>query len=236
MALEGSRGEDFMLQLSGFSDFSIESNKDHRLQIKCPGCLHNGSFEPLGGLQDVRATGKDLFDDDDYSFLRIGIRVCPVSTCRMLVFFTSDWSGADARVHPAPAPNFNPTDLPDKVLRSFQEALLCYESGCFVASAMMVRKTLEEVCCDLHFKGKNLQERIEELKSKVTLPVELLNALHDLRLLGNDAAHFELKNFDEIGKNELDASIDVVKELLKGLYQFKALTGKLSALKKSQTP
>ena len=95
----------------------------------------------------------------------------------------------------------------------------------------MVRRTLEEICEDKGAKGGNLKARITDLESKIVLPRELLEAMDELRLLGNDAAHIEAKTYDQITSNELEVAIVLTKEIMKGLYQYSALLGKLRALK-----
>jgi len=37
----------------------------------------------------------------------------------------------------------------------------------------------------------------------------MLDALHDLRRLGNDAAHVELKYFDEVDKEKVEVALDI---------------------------
>jgi hypothetical protein len=56
--------------------------------------------------------------------------------------------------------------------------------------------------------------------------------LDNLRLLGNDAAHVELKDFDRIGQTEAELAIEIVKELLKGVYQYEDLIARLEALRR----
>jgi hypothetical protein len=65
----------------------------------------------------------------------------------------------------------------------------------------------------------------------VVLPNVLFQAMDELRLLGNDAAHIEAKVFDQIGKAEIEAAIELTKEILKGVYQLDSLVKKLQALK-----
>jgi hypothetical protein len=118
-------------------------------------------------------------------------------------------------------------------VQTLSEAVDCHSHRYFTAAAIMVRRTLEEICDERAAKGKNLRERIKDLRSKVILPPELFEAMHELRLLGNDAAHIEAKTFEEIGKDELEAAILFTKEILKGVYQYKGLLSKLQALKKN---
>jgi HEPN domain-containing protein len=96
----------------------------------------------------------------------------------------------------------------------------------------MVRKTLEELCRDRQAQGKDLRERIRDLGTKIVLPQELLNGLDDLRLLGNDAAHIESREYEKIGKEEVEIGIEFAKEVLKATYQYSALLARLKSLQK----
>jgi len=85
--------------------------------------------------------------------------------------------------------DFNTENIPDQIRSTFVEAVTCHSEQCYAASAIMVRRTLEELCENKSCMGGNLQKRIEALKVNVVLPKELFEALDELRLLGNDAAH-----------------------------------------------
>lgn len=97
----------------------------------------------------------------------------------------------------------------------------------------MVRKTLEELCRERGATGPNLKERIKALQAKVILPSELLEGLDDLRLLGNDAAHVESQEYNQVGKEEVEVGIELAKEVLKAVYQYSALLQRLRGLKKT---
>lgn len=124
------------------------------------------------------------------------------------------------------------TDLPAPVVEALTEAVICHAHDCFKAAAMMVRKCLEEVCHDRHATGDNLKGRIKALGKKVMMPGDLFDGLDDLRLLGNDAAHVESRDYNDIGKEEVEVGIMFTKEVLKAAYQYSSLRAKLSALKK----
>jgi hypothetical protein len=66
------------------------------------------------------------------------------------------------------------------------------------------------------------------------LPKDLLDGLDDLRLLGNDAAHFESNVYDKVGREEVEVAIEVTKEVLKGVYQMSALVKRLRGLQVDQ--
>lgn len=164
----------------------------------------------------------------------VGYRRCPNPACHTHIFVVVR-DGELVASYPAEVIDFDSSDLPAPVLSALEESIRCHAAECYRASALMVRRTLEEVCLDQGATGSNLKERIESLTSKVALPVGFIPALHDLRLLGNDAAHVELKDFDDIGLDEATLAIEIAKQLLQPLYQYGALMTKLAALKK-QTP
>ena len=76
---------------------------------------------------------------------------------------------------------------------------------------MMVRKCLEAMCEERGGTGSNLYQRIQSLKGKVILPPDLFDGLDELRLLGNDAAHVESKDYDNIGRQEVELAIEFTK-------------------------
>jgi hypothetical protein len=86
-------------------------------------------------------------------------------------------------------------------------------------------------CHERNAPGTNLKERLRSLGTKVVLPRELLDGLDDLRLLGNDAAHIESKEFDSIGREEIEIGIQFTKEVLKAVFQYSDLLAKLRSLK-----
>jgi Domain of unknown function (DUF4145) len=147
------------------------------------------------------------------------------------VFVIFEW-GNFWRAYPPLTTDFDTTDVPARIVKTFQEDLLCQAQSCFTAAAIMVRRTLEEICADRGAKGKDLKVRIVALRNIVTLPPELFDAMDELRLLGNDAAHIEAKTYDDIGAKELEVAALFTKEILKGVYQYKSLLSALRNLKK----
>lgn len=97
----------------------------------------------------------------------------------------------------------------------------------------MIRKTLEEICSHEGSNGDNLKKRLQDLGTKIMIPKELNEGMDELRLLGNDAAHVEANTFGQIGKEEIEISIEFTKEILKATYQYEDLLSKLRSLKKS---
>ncbi len=191
------------------------------VKLRCPVCGQRGTFDPV--------FPHDLQIDNPAHVA--GLRRCPDPNCHALLFFVIQ-GGNIVESFPPQTIDFDATNIPASVRGAFEEAIKCHAQSCFVASAIMVRKTLEELCRDRDAKGANLKERIKALGTKVVLPQELLDGLDDLRLLGNDAAHIESQEYAKVGQEEVEVSIEFAKEVLKAVYQYSALLAKLRALKK----
>jgi hypothetical protein len=209
------------VRVDGFGNQPVSSLS---VSLRCPGCRQQGTFDGLS-VDDIQAT-----DSQEGTTHIMGHRRCPNPECRTHVFFA--WfDGEIVAFYPPETFDFDPENIPDRVRSALEEAIVCHSVGRHVAAAMMIRKALEEVCKDQEAKGENLKERLEALRETVVLPKELLDGLDDLRLLGNDAAHVEARVYDTIGKQEVDVSLELTKEMLKGLYQMSALVERLKGLK-----
>lgn len=193
-----------------------------RIAARCPYCGNSGTFEPVG-IQDVgKQSGTRKF----------GHRRCPNPKCHAHIFCVLNDHDELMGMVPTQRIDFDTKNIPDSIIATLTEAITCHADSCYKASAMMVRRTLEELC-ELHAaKGKDLKAKIVALREKVTLPKPLLEGLDDLRLLGNDAAHIEAKVFENIGAEEVALAIDVTKEILKAIYQYDTLISRFAAFKK----
>jgi len=191
--------------------------------IRCPNCGNSGTFDQLEST--------DLSIHDGSLWHHVGLRFCPNRDCRALLFF---WKPANGTLvtFPSLRIDFNSENLPNQIRSSFEESITCHAEGCYIAAAIMVRRTLEEICENKGSKGSDLKQRIEGLRSMVVLPEELFQAMDELRLLGNDAAHIESKEYEKIGKDEVVVAIELTKEILKSVYQMDSLISKLKKLKK----
>jgi len=189
------------------------------LAARCPHCGKEAVMSQLG--QDV-GVGNNYV---------CGQRICPDPACKGHLFVVSQ-AGSLVAAYPPVRIDFNADNIPENVRKTFEEVLDCHATGCLVACAIMVRRTLEEVCADRGATGSNLKARLTDLQSKIVLPQELIEAMDELRLLGNDAAHIEAQTFNQISTQELDVAIEFTKEILKGLYQYSSLLSKLRNLKK----
>ena len=203
---------------------------NYSLRIRCPACRHKGTFEKIQNHDfqtNRQASGKPNVVEN----VIMGQRRCPDPHCYAHVFFVAVGNQL-AVSYPAETIDFDSSNLPKPVVNAFEEAIICHANNCYVASAIMVRKTLEELCRDRNAMGDNLKKRIKALGTTVILPQELLDGIDDLRLLGNDAAHIESQTFNQIGSEEVEVGIEFTKEVLKSVYQYGKLLERLRNLKK----
>ncbi|MGR4864974.1 DUF4145 domain-containing protein [Caulobacter sp. LARHSG274] len=207
-----------MLKING----PTKTRDPFKVSLRCPGCGQNGTFDGQEG-------SKDISWDSEYCLA--GIRICPNFNCRTVVsIFVED--SEISEVYPSTLIDFEAKSLPDVIRNSLEEAIACHGAKAYRASTLMVRRVLEELCEDRGATGANLAARIKSLGASIVIPQSLLNAAHELRILGNDAAHIESKNYDAITETEASIAIELAKELLKAVYQYEDLVDRLKALKR----
>jgi HEPN domain-containing protein len=193
--------------------------------LRCPVCKQRASLHPLPNTQDIVLPFENAQVVAAY-------RRCPNPDCLSLLFVVTDPASKLLVSYPPERLDFDTTNVPAAVTNAITEAVTCHAHECYIAAAIMVRKTLEELCRDRGATGASLKDRLRNLGSKVVLPQELLDGLDDLRLLGNDAAHIESQEFNKVGKDEVEIGIELAKEVLKAVYQYSSLLSRLRALRK----
>lgn len=210
-----------MLRFPLRPDFSQQAIEPVRIQAKCPFCREYSTLNPTA-INDLLVAPIDMI---------LGLRQCANPECSSALYFARYATGQVVIVPPSEM-DFDDSGVPDSVTSIFKEAISCHSNGCYTASAIMIRRTLEQLCDEQHCEGRDLLVRITDLKTKVVLPEELFEAMNSLRLLGNDAAHVRSKNFESIGVNEVTVSLELTKEILKATYQYKNLLSKLIGFRK----
>ncbi len=180
--------------------------------IRCPHCGKVGAFHGLNGVTDANwnilaknQSGQQINKDGYHA----GVRICPNPECHSIVMLSFNVHDPSNLVYPFEIIDFDSSGIPPEIIKSFKEALICHGAGCYRACALMVRRTLEEVCEDQKIKASNLKERISALGSKIIIPKDLIDAADELRLLGNDAAHIESSGLRN-DRNERSGDIDHV--------------------------
>lgn len=200
------------------------------VKLRCPLCHERGVFHGIG-IEDAQWSQETVHEGRQVAMnFYAGVRRCPSPSCHTVIFVLL--KGTELlRSYPPEVIDFDSTNIPARIETTLSEALKCHAHECYKAAAIMVRRLLEEICADREVKGSTLKARIGALGTKVVIPKELLDAADELRLLGNDAAHIEAKAYDDVGKDEVEATIELAKEILKAVYQYEALLTKLRGLR-----
>lgn len=205
-----------------FNSVGIGNGNGPVVAILCPHCGHHGTFH--SHVPDIHTKNGIIW---------LGQRFCPNPNCRKHIFHISKSDGELIGSYPGGRIPINKDNLPARILSTIEEANTCYSNDCFIAAGIMIRKTLEVLCEDKGIKGPNLKNRLKKLGSAIFIPQELVSAMDELRLLGNDATHVKATTYDSIGKTEIEISMEFSKEILKAVYQYDGLLAKLQSLKKS---
>jgi hypothetical protein len=205
-----------------YSVINGERRSSSAITLTCPGCGQRAKF--------IGLSINDVYDGQNNRIF--GVRRCPDDTCATIVYVIVHGLKGLLDSYPPVTIQYSKERIPSKIVAAFDEAIICRSHNCLVASAIMIRKTLEEICADKKAEGKTLYNRIEALKSKIVISKELFEGLQALRLLGNDAAHLEAQTYEDIGIEEIDISIQVTIKILDSVYQHDILVDKLKGLQK----
>lgn len=192
------------------------------INFKCPHCGHYGTFPQILLY---------IYDSDNSN--RFGQVICQNRDCECITFVIVDINNKVIKTYPNLLIDFDKSKIPEKITNVIEEALICHTNECYISAAIMIRKTLEVIAEDKGASGKNLKDRIKDLGGKILIPRELMEGMDELRILGNDSAHVEAKVYEEIGKEEVEISIEFAKEILKSVYQYEDLLNKLKSLKRN---
>ena len=96
--------------------------------------------------------------------------------------------------------------LPDSVKTAYEQAARCMNASLFEPCVLMSRKCLEAVCRALNAKGRDLHARLANLHDAEHIDSRLLNWAHQVRVIGNEAAH--------------DVDVPVTKEDARDAFEF----------------
>jgi len=108
-----------------------------------------------------------------------GFAICPRSDCKGIVqIINRPISPIITQVYPPSYIDFDDTDIPVSIVKMLREATICHGNECYTAAAIMIRRTLEELCNLNGAKKPNLYDRIQELGSKITLPNDFLTGMN----------------------------------------------------------
>ena len=108
-------------------------------------------------------------------------------------------------------------NTPPTVNRIYRETIDAYNNELQTLCAVGIRAVIETVCKERGINKDDLKEDINELKDKGLITEDFANALHENRLLGNDAIHESIL----FGDFELQTAIELIESLMYTVYEAK---------------
>jgi len=79
--------------------------------------------------------------------------------------------------------------VPNTIKSAYDQAARSFSASLFEPCVLMCRKCLEATCKNLGAKGRDLNSKLQSLFDSGHIDSRLLNWAHEIRLIGNEAAH-----------------------------------------------
>jgi hypothetical protein len=97
------------------------------------------------------------------------------------------------------------------------EGRICLEAGSYLATAVLVRRSIEGFCADQGADQKTLHRALQDLVEREVIDARLLEWADGLRVLGNIGAHFTKES---VSKQDASDAIDLIEAVLDYVYVF----------------
>ncbi len=223
---KGKRNEPLPLKNDGLPD-------SYRPNGLCPRCNKQSSFDIIGSLPVtysegvVATTGEKTYSDRVSSLL---CRNCNQATVVIEEEYIGEtpsrlkWTGGSITfrgIHWWPLPDSNLSkDIPECIRDAFSEASTTLLANCPRASTVMLRRTLEAITENLGETKGHLVDRLKALSDKGILQPNLSEWAKEVRLIGNDGAHYDPIN--PVTNDDAKQLHSFMRELLKYLYELPA--------------
>ncbi|MFE9247154.1 DUF4145 domain-containing protein [Nocardiopsis sp. NPDC006938] len=132
----------------------------------------------------------------------LGLWLCPACQQNCVVFLRhqkvrfvdedgkSSWRTArvPTLAWPARRPRELEEGVPEKIRDLFAEGSVTEHAGALRAAAALYRATVEEICAERGAQGRNLKQKIEDLKNR-GVSEGTVDDLHEVRMTGNWSLH-----------------------------------------------
>jgi hypothetical protein len=119
------------------------------------------------------------------------------------------------KVFPNPLPKDTDSRIPEKIKEDYDEALLCLSVGAIRGAAILARRAVQTICKDKGAAKNDLKDQIDELFVNNIITKDLQSWAHEVRYVGNDAAH---PNAQEVTPEDAEEIIDLLDSLCEVLY------------------
>jgi len=121
-------------------------------------------------------------------------------------------------------------NAPPTVKRIYRETIEAYNNELPTLCTAGIRAVIEAVCKEKGINERNLELGIDELKGRRLINEDFAIALHENRLLGNEAMH-ESTLFGDL---ELQTAIELVESLMDTVYEAKSKADMLKHIREAR--
>lgn len=123
----------------------------------------------------------------------------------------------NVKIYPPRLEGFNKietTTFPSKLRKVYDETHSSIGAESWIMSAIGMRTIIELICIDKNITTGNLEQKINKLRSKELVSNSMIDLLHGVRFLGNDAVH----TIDIPKRDELNSAWNLLNNLLGSIY------------------
>lgn len=138
------------------------------------------------------------------------------------------------KIYPNTLPESIDSNLPDFLKNDLSEANICFASKCYKAAALMSRRVLQMCCLNQNAPlEKKLIEQIDWLLEQQIITAKLQKWAHQVRIVGNEAAHEQEKNLKEaVSKEDAEDIMKLLKAIVGILYITPEISKKMQEKRK----
>lgn len=124
------------------------------------------------------------------------------------------------KIYPMPLPKPIDERIPHAIKSDFEESITCFSIAAYRASAVMARRALQSICLDKGAKEKDkLEKQIDDLFSQGIITKDLRDWAHEVRFVGNDAAHPKKPENDQpVSEEDAKDVLDLLEQFCQVLY------------------
>ncbi len=163
-----------------------------------------------------QATAVAIRNAYDNTRTRLRYEVGECNSCDFCVLLVKDRSNNSTKaVYPNPLPRQTDERIPTDIKKDFDEALVCLSVSANRGAAVLARRALQTMCKEKGASKVDLKDQIDELFSNNIITQDLRNWSHEVRFVGNDAAH---PNGAEVQKEDAEEIIELLESLCEVLY------------------
>lgn len=214
--------------------------KSKAIKIKCSDC--GGGSRNHIIVKDYKVSGSDGQIDWGATY-----QICQCQGCDSVRFRQSEWFSEDyyydddgniimdekVTIFPneqltnySSAFTFS-SELPEQILTIYEETIKAINMQMNILAGGGLRAIVEAICKDKKVQGRNLEDKIDELKAKDFLTKSQADLLHEERYIGNKALH----EIEPTPIKDLQDGLEIIESMLKTIY---VLPDKAERLKKKR--